>query len=766
MTIDNSFAGYLYAGNPYIRFGESEGSQTAMPRRGLLLCNMWKTISAVAVVASAVMPMAAKADAVRVYDADDYVQSGTDALLLQLDGIRNAGMSAAHQDSPAAWTDISGKNLTLAKTGSAGFSDSSWIADGSSYFTMSSDAVKDSLAAKAFTLEMVVSHTKPATSEYEYWLTIGNDGGHRELVVQLRRDNGQTNNPLVHAVEYREASWMNRSSITSDSGETKWGERQYIAIVCDENGATTYCNGAEDYIHRTAGGSVDPTSSAITIGAAWNQTFPILTGAEICAVRMTARALTEEERIYNYNVDRQRFFDEDAATIGRGNDIADVIVASNVEGVEGTEECGKWYVAEGTHTFTAPVSRILGTTVYNCSGYTVETWNGDGWGEAVAHNGERTFTASALEKVRLTWQWTQSATVRASSDYDIDDYVNDDSLIMHLDGIRNAGQSADHDSSATTWADLTGMHTLTRTGSAGFSEDAWVADGSSLFYGTSSTIKDALKKGEFTVEMVISHPTPTRTAATWYEYWLHCGDFSRSERQLLVDVRKDNDPAIGLKPLIGVVQYRENGWDTRSVIDANDKAKWDTRQSVAIVCNSDGATIYVDGVNKIGETTGGTLVPSIEKFEIGGLTSGNTIYSICEGSEICAVRMYAKPLTEDEIQQNQAVDAVRFHPNVTVVNGAVGKTGTVGESSVPSGTYNLDSGTWTLTAQKTIVDKHTYSPKLLVEEYDVAEGKWTAMTQKPVWAESYTVDKASLGDSRIRLTWTWETVPGLIISFH
>ena len=36
----------------------------------------------------------------------------------------------------------------------------------------------------------------------------------------------------------------------------------------------------------------------------------------------------------------------------------------------------------------------------------------------------------------------------------------------------------------------------------------------------------------------------------------------------------------------------------------------------------------------------------------------------------------------------------------------------------------------------------------------------------PLWANSYTVDKATLGNGRIRLTWTWEVRSGLIISFH
>ena len=59
-----------------------------------------------------------------------------------------------------------------------------------------------------------------------------------------------------------------------------------------------------------------------------------------------------------------------------------------------------------------------------------------------------------------------------------------------------------------------------------------------------------------------------------------------------------------------------------------------------------------------------------------------------------------------------------------------------------------------------------YMPRLLVETWDEATGEWVADTTRPVWTESYTIDKAALGDSRIRLTWTWGKRIGLIISFH
>lgn len=133
-----------------------------------------------------------------------------------------------------------------------------------------------------------------------------------------------------------------------------------------------------------------------------------------------------------------------------------------------------------------------------------------------------------------------------------------------------------------------------------------------------------------------------------------------------------------------------------------------------------------------------------------------------------SVRMYTNTLDAAQIALNRKIDEARFRGNcdVTIVNGAIGETGTNGESSFPDGCYNLGDGeSWTLTASEVKSDGHTYQPKLLVEQYNAATGEWEATTAKPQWTNSYTVDKSILGDNRIRLTWTWEIRKGLIITF-
>ena len=132
------------------------------------------------------------------------------------------------------------------------------------------------------------------------------------------------------------------------------------------------------------------------------------------------------------------------------------------------------------------------------------------------------------------------------------------------------------------------------------------------------------------------------------------------------------------------------------------------------------------------------------------------------------IRLYSTVLNETQLEQNRRVDEMRFHGNgdVTVVNGAVGETGTNGESSLTDGVYNIEAGTWTITAPEVRSDGRTYQPKLLVEMYNATTSEWEATTATPQWANSYTVDKATLGNGRIRLTWTWQIRKGTTISFY
>ena len=270
-----------------------------------------------------------------------YAQAGSANLLLHLDAIENAG-AGTHADSTAAWADLAGSH-TVTETGSAGFQADAWTADGSSRFNTSSDTVLNALSNKTFTLELVISH--PSTqNQYENWVFIGQNNDHRQLSVDMRSNNSQ--NPLVQGVQYRENSWNSRSTVPNKNGTaTKWNTRQYIAVVCDANGATTYYDGM-NVLHTNVGGGVDPTTTEVSIGATFNGGNMLYNGSEICAVRMTSRALTEDERLRNFFVDSQRFGLEGAPAgycIANGN--VKVRITEGAEGFEFSTDGGATWAA-------------------------------------------------------------------------------------------------------------------------------------------------------------------------------------------------------------------------------------------------------------------------------------------------------------------------------------------------------------------------------------------------------------------------------------
>ena len=275
-----------------------------------------------------------------------YAQSGTAALLAHFDGIENlaAGM---HQDGAPTWTDLTG-NLTLTKTGSAGFSADAWTADGSSCFLGESDAVKDALTAKTFTLEMVISHPS-SQNDYENWVYIGDPSGSsgsqkRQLVVDLRKND--SSNQLVQGLQYRANKWVNGAKITTVDAGMKWETRQYIAVVCNgDNAAVGYYDGTNQF--WSTSGTVNPASNLIGVGATSVGGSMLYSGSEICAVRMTSRALNADELMRNWYVDSQRFGLETVPDGYRFTEgVLEVRVTSGVAGFELSTDGGTTWTTE------------------------------------------------------------------------------------------------------------------------------------------------------------------------------------------------------------------------------------------------------------------------------------------------------------------------------------------------------------------------------------------------------------------------------------
>ena len=275
----------------------------------------------------------------------EYAQAGSGDFLAHFDGLENAG-AGAHRTNPSTWADLTG-NIALRKTGTAGFTADAWTPNASSYFMGNSGAVKNALggASPAFTLEMVISHLEETTNaahSAEIWFWSGSSGNTRQLSLEERSWEGN-GTPLVTVLQYRHSDWDAGNFIPAEN-LTKWGERQYVAIVCDGRTATLYCDGNK-YLNSMSG-DVDPVSDLFVIGANYNGGGKLMNGSEICAVRMTSRVLTDDERMQNWFVDSQRFGMSEAPDGYRyTNDVIEVRVTKGVSGLEFSTDGGTTWAA-------------------------------------------------------------------------------------------------------------------------------------------------------------------------------------------------------------------------------------------------------------------------------------------------------------------------------------------------------------------------------------------------------------------------------------
>jgi hypothetical protein len=340
----------------------------------------------------------------------------------------------------------------------------------------------------------------------------------------------------------------------------------------------------------------------------------------------------------------------------------------------------------------------------------------------------------------------------------VDDYVQD-GLVLHFDGIRNAGATVAHNSTQRTWKNLVeGQPDATFSSENGY----WTDDGKGFYFEGVNKVCYAEITREIsigpnaTVQLAVdvdpSNQNNGKSADSTYPCYFHAGTVSDTGIfQYLV------------RHYTKYLQFKHLGWSDNSTSMKQSTDDWDGRYATAIVADK---KVYFTTTGADLETAGsvnrGSQKSLSAKYCWGGSPSSGMRAVL---GSYYSVRVYNRVLSNAELAQNRRVDEMRFRGigDIEVVNGAVGETGETGESSLPDGIYNIDTGTWTITAPEIKSGGHTYMPKLFVEQYNATSGKWEVTKAKPQWTETYVVDKTALGNSRIRLTWTWEMRKGFNI---
>ena len=322
------------------------------------------------------------------YDVEDYVQDG---LILNYDGIRNAGADVAHDSAATTWSNLglggsaydmkrySKVNNAWVENASCGaWTDKGFVFDKNSVFTESSEL----LISNNRTMQVLVD--AKASDQNGIGDVVGcYNGTHWDLFSICMRSNGTIANSFyIPVFGSSKVKIEERPAIFNDNATYDYGTAIVEGNDCVWFAGTTAPWDAEATGGKTGHLKKDSltldafTDTGISLGGRYpdkNQSFK----GTIKFFRYYNRVLSNDDVAWNRIVDDARFFAEPM-----------VFVASTRADVQANERDGSYGVV-GSYTFTAPaqVTAKNGIT-YAPAGYAIQVWDSANgvWGGC-----ERTF---------------------------------------------------------------------------------------------------------------------------------------------------------------------------------------------------------------------------------------------------------------------------------------------------------------------------------------------------------------------------------------
>ena len=711
---------------------------------------------AAVVTTGAIFPLATNADVVRIYDVDDYVQDG---LVLHFDGIRNAGATTPHVMAGTRWVNLADpdNSATIQSWDPTNEPDltGEWTDTGYHFNKAGTNefAVIDTAIDIGTNNTIQLATTIKASDQtngsdpYRYPSYFNNYDGNNHNGIWTEKRGAKLYGSFDSYLDENFSSGSNLSNkrIFQDSWQGK-----YITKMLAQDGRAWCFQGDTPPDPGIGTITKAPGAQRYTFSGTLKAKKKTPVRGEYHSVRVYARVLSAAEIRQNRIVDEARYRNE--ATKGK---LPNVIVV----GADGTGANVK-YLVMGSETFSAPETIVTVKGAFRRSGYVVETWDGTAWSGAVTNDsGSCVITADAGDAAkRVTWLW--SDILRS---YDVDDYVQD-GLVLHFDGIRNAGATADHETEGTTWKNLVaGLPDATiMTGDGSELVGYWESNGFRLNPDDRTDLQEYVCLDEavdigktFAIQLVTDIDLSKQSTGSYtykrYPSYFNTYDGSNATGMWTDNRSSQSTTLIGALDNYCASYKRINiiSWDGKYVtmmLSENAAQGWHFHAAPATLPEGTSCEI--------------TKSPGAKKYTWGGAPNGT---KIPVRGVYHAVRIYTNTLDAAQIQLNRKIDDARFRGecDVTIVNGAVGETGTNGTSSFADGYYNMGGGeSWTLTAESVKVDGKTYQPHLLVETWNGSE--W--VRSSTAWTDRYTLSKPV--SARVRLTWTWSVPQGLIIVFH
>ena len=684
-------------------------------------------------------------------DVGMYVTNG---LVAHFDGIRNAGAALPHDPTAATWRNLAAGCTTatrksLSSSVPAHAVAGSWT-NGAAYhfggkeYFETDDAI---VLGTKVTVE-VACDFDPA----EQLKSQGDDVSWPSPFGASANDKDDFNLYSNMGATYGAGTWIFMKVYRGDNRNAPgWGGRYINAIYDGDNARLSVTNAtAPAWQTSTKNGAISTYSTAFAIGGAGktdgHKAKRMFVG-DIYSVRVYDRILTDEEQEWNRWLDDRRFRTPDASI--------NVVVESNVSGVEGTEANGP-YLVNGHHVFSASAYTASDGNEWEPTGYKLEKWTPEkGKWDLVGEYESASFAytnCTARPKVRLTWNWRLANGVKK---YDADSYVQA-GLLLNFDGIRNVGLCAPHATNASTWVNLGAMSCgATRAVVVADRPGAWTSDGYDFAAGDCFVTDVAVPfTNQVTVQLVADYDATAQTnnwpspfGASYnadvfglytYTPYTGSGNDRRGDR-LMFRADPINGASRGLQPW--------NGRIANSIVDYNRASH-----------TGDASQSWWNG----------TFVapPASYRYCIGTAWSSaaNRTKRMFKG-RIHAIRVYDRVLTVAELRRNKEIDYVRFYGTA----GLSTETDLVEVRSEVPGIALEDEGGWLVrgTGSKTFaapattnIGHCTYAcAGYRLETWNATKRMW----ENPVlMAElcSATITGTTSQPNR-RITWLWTLTAGL-----
>lgn len=701
----------------------------------------------------------------KAYDAGDYAPGA----VWNFDGICNAGLGEPHSYTATTW-----KNL-----GSSGADNNVWIRylnqAGNGFANSSAPASLDPVGGRNLGSWTENGFAFTGDSEWRAsgtaaHIDTGTNYTLQALVTASTSGQAKDKAYVMSVQQAHFAFYIDKANSRLYWGTQTGTQSDHPFMTGDELGYMTAILNGPDKTATFFSGTKVPTSGdgfrqfASPVGKTDNgYCLCGYTGSDgqfvgtFHSYRYYKRVLSDEELAWNRAVDEVRYF-------GRPTPIP-VTNAVVVSSVAASVEPAGTYAVDGRHVFTAPRVATVDNNKYVCTGYTLETWDGEAgdWGAAVFHARELSCKVEEADCVRITWQWMDGEGLVT---YDVSDYVWD-GLEVFYDGICNQGTNVAHSMTATTWVNL---------GSVGSDNDVFV-----------QRLNAAGTGWETAADL---NPVGERDPGYWTdngfrleaESRLRCnapGGFTVGTSyslQMLVDAKASDQVnsyyayvfgaqqdkfALRLHPTNGKLFWRYESGSADSPYLSGGTYDYVT----AIMRDTNKQTIFsgtTEPTSGDGYREDSACGYSDTGFAFGGYSKTGAD-NRCVGT-FKSFRQYNHALSAEEVAQNRKVDDFRYFGTFAEADVIVQSTHPALRGNEPDGEYDVD-GSRTFTAPASVTIKvNGKEIEYACDGYTVET--WGALANKgDGWsAASHYVGNSyaySTSAGKVRLTWKWKATRGL-----